>query len=229
MKNNKGITLIALVITIVVMLILAAVTISLVLGENGVVTTAEETRIDGRFSTIADEVYDREATIPTAIALGTTAETATSFIDRMKIRGLVADTDEYNEETRMLYIGKRNDGTFKYKIYLADELEETRLVDNTTGELPDADLDEKLKNMTLITETTEANQEVIFPISNTTGLTINWDAANNPDNFIEEVNHQYAQPGVYEIQIKGIAEDNTIFGSSNRRSNVLFILHRTTI
>ncbi len=40
MKNNKGITLVALLITIVVMLILAGVTLNLTLGEHGIFTTA---------------------------------------------------------------------------------------------------------------------------------------------------------------------------------------------
>ena len=39
--KNKGITLIALVITIIVLLILAGVTINLTLGENGIFKTAE--------------------------------------------------------------------------------------------------------------------------------------------------------------------------------------------
>ena len=40
MRNQKGITLVALVITIIVLLILAGVSISLVLGNNGVLTQA---------------------------------------------------------------------------------------------------------------------------------------------------------------------------------------------
>ncbi len=40
--NNSGITLIALVITIIVLLILAGVTINLTLGENGIYRTAEQ-------------------------------------------------------------------------------------------------------------------------------------------------------------------------------------------
>ena len=40
MKNQKGITLVALVITIIVLLILAGVSISLVVGNNGVLTQA---------------------------------------------------------------------------------------------------------------------------------------------------------------------------------------------
>ena len=42
--KNKGITLIALVVTIVVLLILAGVSINLVLGENGLITQAKEAK-----------------------------------------------------------------------------------------------------------------------------------------------------------------------------------------
>ena len=42
--KEKGITLIALVITIVVLLILAGISLNLVLGENGIVTKAKDAR-----------------------------------------------------------------------------------------------------------------------------------------------------------------------------------------
>ena len=44
MKNNKGITLVALVVTIVVLLILAVVSINLVLGDNGIVKKAQDAK-----------------------------------------------------------------------------------------------------------------------------------------------------------------------------------------
>lgn len=44
MKNSKGITLVALVVTIVVLLILAGVSINLVLGENGLIKNAKEAK-----------------------------------------------------------------------------------------------------------------------------------------------------------------------------------------
>ena len=43
-KQEKGITLIALVVTIVVLLILAGVSISLVLNNNGVISRAKEAK-----------------------------------------------------------------------------------------------------------------------------------------------------------------------------------------
>ena len=44
MKNQRGITLIALVITIIVLLILAGVTISMVVGDNGILTKADKSK-----------------------------------------------------------------------------------------------------------------------------------------------------------------------------------------
>ena len=44
LKNKKGITLIALVVTIVVLLILAGVTISLILDENGIIAKSKDAR-----------------------------------------------------------------------------------------------------------------------------------------------------------------------------------------
>lgn len=43
-KKEKGITLVALVVTIVVLLILAGVSISLVIGQNGIVNKAKAAR-----------------------------------------------------------------------------------------------------------------------------------------------------------------------------------------
>ena len=39
--RNKGITLVALVVTIVILLILAGITITMVLGENGIISQAQ--------------------------------------------------------------------------------------------------------------------------------------------------------------------------------------------
>ena len=41
-RNNSAITLVALVITIIVLLILSAVTLNMILGENGIITKAKQ-------------------------------------------------------------------------------------------------------------------------------------------------------------------------------------------
>ena len=53
-KRNEGITLIALVVTIVVLLILAATSISMLMGENGIITQAQ----DATIKTENGEVYE---------------------------------------------------------------------------------------------------------------------------------------------------------------------------
>ena len=44
LNKSKGITLVALVVTIVVLLILASVSISLVLGQNGLINNAKDAK-----------------------------------------------------------------------------------------------------------------------------------------------------------------------------------------
>ena len=44
MKNSKGITLISLIITIIVMMILAGISLAFSVGENGIISKAEETK-----------------------------------------------------------------------------------------------------------------------------------------------------------------------------------------
>lgn len=56
LKNNKGITLIALVITIIVLLILAGVSIAMLTGENGILTQATTARDDTAKAEVADKV-----------------------------------------------------------------------------------------------------------------------------------------------------------------------------
>ena len=54
-KKNKGITLIALVVTIVVLLILAGISISMLTGENGVITQARKSKEETRGGTVEEQ------------------------------------------------------------------------------------------------------------------------------------------------------------------------------
>ncbi len=56
MKSGKGITLIALVITIIVLLILAAVSIAILLGENGILTIANESAEETNYGAAEEKV-----------------------------------------------------------------------------------------------------------------------------------------------------------------------------
>lgn len=56
MKDQKGITLIALVITIIVLLILAGITIAMLTGPNGILSKASESSVQNAFGAAKDKV-----------------------------------------------------------------------------------------------------------------------------------------------------------------------------
>ena len=56
MKNNKGITLIALVVTIIVLLILAGVSIAMLTGNNGILTQGKKAKTDTANAEIAEKI-----------------------------------------------------------------------------------------------------------------------------------------------------------------------------
>lgn len=61
MRNERGITLVALVVTIVVLLILAGVTITYALSNNGILTKAQEAGMVSEQATIRDAVSSAQA------------------------------------------------------------------------------------------------------------------------------------------------------------------------
>ena len=56
MKNNKGITLIALVITIIVLLILVGVSIAMLTGDNGILTKSTESKEETYLAEVLERV-----------------------------------------------------------------------------------------------------------------------------------------------------------------------------
>ena len=76
-KKNKGITLIALVITIVVLLILAGITIAALSGDNGILTRAKEAKEKTEKGNIIEQVN---------LAIMTATTEGTGTIDTSKLR-----------------------------------------------------------------------------------------------------------------------------------------------
>lgn len=56
MKNQRGITLIALVITIIVLLILAGVSIAMLTGKNGILTRSNQAAFETAFATARENI-----------------------------------------------------------------------------------------------------------------------------------------------------------------------------
>ena len=88
--KNRGITLIALVVTIVVLLILAGITIALVFGQNGVIKKAQ----DSKEETVIEKMREKleMAKVP-VYADGNGSYKVEDYWDRIESEGLIADKE----------------------------------------------------------------------------------------------------------------------------------------
>ena len=77
-ETQKGITLIALVITIIVLLILAGVSIAMLTGQNGILTQAQNSK------TITENKSAEEKVKLAVMSARTRSETAALELDKLK-------------------------------------------------------------------------------------------------------------------------------------------------
>ena len=87
-KEERGITLIALVVTIVVLLILAGITISLVFGSNGVIQKAQDSKEQTEIGEMIEKL--EMAKVP-VYADGNGSYKVQDYWDRIESEGLIAD------------------------------------------------------------------------------------------------------------------------------------------
>ena len=108
-KRNSGITLIALVITIIVLLILAGISISMVLGDNGIINQSVKAREETRAASV-EEARDLWRASKTAdkLASTTTAQTLEELLNDLQREGQItaSERDEI-EKTGQVKIGSR--------------------------------------------------------------------------------------------------------------------------
>ena len=91
MTNNKGITLIALVITIIVLLILAGVSIAMLTGQNGILSQATQAKDDTAKAEVAERVNMAIQAAYTKYLVAANGTTSTA----MPVSNIV---EQYNEE-----------------------------------------------------------------------------------------------------------------------------------
>lgn len=121
-KNSKGITLIALVITIIVLLILAGISIATLTGENGVLTKATTAKEQ---SEIADAKEQAKLDIATEIAERIETGRSTDLSDS-DIQKILTNKDYVEEAKETSFISKKG----KHEIPYSD------LYKTSTGEQP---------------------------------------------------------------------------------------------
>lgn len=82
MRSNKGVTLVTLIITIIVLLILAAITIYMVVGQDGIMSKASNTKTNQMIATFRDAVQTGVGTLAeNEQKADTTENNGTSVID----------------------------------------------------------------------------------------------------------------------------------------------------
>ena len=114
-KNEKAITLIALVVTIVVLLILAGVSLNLVLGNNGIITKAQDAKIKTRAGDVEDEIGLWKNDTYLARNTNGSSETEISMLQRLKDQNLITTDDEIDTTNKIIKI-KEKDGTIVKEI-----------------------------------------------------------------------------------------------------------------
>ena len=114
LKKQKGITLIALVVTIVVLLILAGVTISLLLDENGIIAKSKDARTETRVSQIEDEVGMWKQHNFINKESNQAQESADTMLANLISRTLLTE-DEIDRDQELITI-KKKDGTIVKEI-----------------------------------------------------------------------------------------------------------------
>ena len=110
-KGEKGITLVALVVTIVVLLILAGVSISLVVGQNGMITKANESKKAQEKAYAQDMIQDALKAMEIDVLSGKTVTKSTdSLVTNYlnDVTGFAKDTTD----TKIKYTGKSGTYTF---------------------------------------------------------------------------------------------------------------------
>lgn len=105
-KTQHGITLIMLVVTIVVILILAGITVDLAFGENGIITRAVQARDATRAGEIKDMITVVVANNALADYTGGTRQTRTEVIAQLHADGKLTDSEVQTlEENDVIIIG----------------------------------------------------------------------------------------------------------------------------
>ncbi|MDO4392105.1 MAG: type II secretion system protein [Clostridium sp.] len=153
LKKQKGITLIALVVTIVVLLILAGVTISLLLDENGIITKSKDARTETRVSQIEDEVGMWKQHNFINKESNQAQESADTMLENLISRKLLTE-DEIDRDQELITI-KKKDGTVIKEISYSNvtiNISKTPATEKTGAVLLKVDSVEGLNSLTITSE-----------------------------------------------------------------------------
>ena len=195
LQHNKGITLIALIVTIVVLLILAGVSIAVITGDNGVIKSANQAKTEQRGGTVEDRVAVWKAGKATSEYTHRETKTEDEMLNDL-INDKLLFEDEIDRENKKITIGSKE-------------------IDYSTGS--DLKLEsDKGKEELILEYEVSAGDTIQLPYYDTTSdgdatefnFQVNWgdgttETGITNSNISEKSKHQYQNAGIYDIKIKG--------------------------
>lgn len=211
LQHNKGITLIALIVTIVVLLILAGVSIAVITGDNGVIKSANQAKTEQRGGTVEDRVAVWKAGKATSEYTHRETKTEDEMLNDL-INDKLLFEDEIDRENKKITIGSKE---IDYSTGNGLELESDKGKEELILEYEVAAGDTIQLPYYISTgdgDTTEFNFQVDWGDGTTeTGIT--------NDNISTKSKHQYQNAGTYDIKIKGKYESLECSGDAMETAN----------
>lgn len=127
-KGEKGITLVALVVTIVVLLILAGVSISLVVGQNGMISKAKKTQVEQDRAYVRDTIETALKSLEIDYLSSTLADPSTvaTMTNLMKYVDAAAGANTFTKATDTTITYKNNNETYTATVQLVDNNKATK-------------------------------------------------------------------------------------------------------
>ena len=216
--NNKGITLIALVVTIVVLLILAGVSISMLTGENGIITQANTAKTETRGGEVEEKVNLWKVEKNTQEYSNTETKTEEQLLEELLSNKLVYE-NELNRGEKTITIGSRvisYNLNEKYVPMEPDTGKEALILEYTLNAGDVVGLPYYLYYF----ENEDNIQNAIFDFE------IDWgdgekDTITNSD-IESKSKHTYSNSGIYDITISGTFESLSTFILDEANETVIF-------
>lgn len=145
LRNKNGITLIALVVTIVVLLILAGVSINLVLDNNGIIEKSKDAKIRTRASQVEDEIGLWKQSNFIKKESNQAQESADTVLASLISRKLLTE-DEIDREQELITIKKKDGSIVKEISYMLTPKEGVAMLDNVVYATLQNAVDKVLEN-----------------------------------------------------------------------------------
>ncbi len=126
MKGNKGITLIALIVTIIVLIILAGVAITMIAGDSGILTNTTKARLQTKVGEVAESIDRAAGSVNMEIKAKTNEVSddpkgyiatrqkefkrlAGELMKELKVKGTASATSINREGYTVCYVGEEGD------------------------------------------------------------------------------------------------------------------------